>query len=113
MANLDKTRLYQWLDASSHDNDCSGFDLSPESGFTASLYQVCLLQLSRLVDSLASSPKTRSKLSLNEIRGKLVVFGDGFEDGKLDSCINSDSELRGIVLGILYDIGKALTQGRC
>jgi hypothetical protein len=113
MANPAGTHLEQWLRSTSCDDSFSHHDLAPDSGFAAALYQVCLLQLSRLVDSLASLPKPGHKRSFKEVRWRLVVFGDGFEDGKLESCINFDNELRDIVLGILYDIGKILIQGEC
>lgn len=45
-------------------------------------------------------------------QAKFCLFGDSFERGKLESCLNTDDELRESVLTLLYEIGKILTQSK-
>ncbi|EXJ86597.1 hypothetical protein A1O3_03550 [Capronia epimyces CBS 606.96] len=117
---MEESLLNRWLEQSSEagqtlDRAEDNFlqSLSPESGYATSLYQVCMRQLSKLckVQSEKLSPRTRWKPRVQELQLKLYLFGDSFEHGKLESCLNADEELRGSVVGLLLDIGRILTQG--
>ena len=91
-------------------------DVSPQSGFATSLYTLCLGRLSQLtntwVEHRSSRARSRAETRLKEVQRRLYLFGDSFEAGKLESCLNADDELCSATLGLLADIGKILAHGK-
>ncbi|KAI1624430.1 hypothetical protein EDD37DRAFT_411477 [Exophiala viscosa] len=108
------TYLAQWLEtdlsnrasvACEHDSDTS--EITHESGIVTALYRSCRTQLSRLSAVLASSSQ-RCRILLTESRSKLVIFGGSLENGRLESCLNVNDEVKDDILLILYEIGTIL-----
>ncbi|KIV87198.1 hypothetical protein PV11_02760 [Exophiala sideris] len=93
------------FDASEHELDHS--ETAHDSGIVTALYQSCQAQLSRL-SAILASPSRRRRLFVTDIRTKLVIFGGSLEDGKLESFLNADDELKDDILLILYEIGTIL-----
>lgn len=84
-----------------------------EAGFVTSLYLICAQQLSRLSRMLVEEAvlKGQRRRCMKHLQGQFQLFGDSFEHGKLESCLNTDDDIRQSVLSLLFEIGKFLSEG--
>ena len=83
-----------------------------QSGLVTSLYTLSVEQLSTWVAGYSNdlACEKRHRRTLSRIHGKLLLFGDSFEHGRLESCLNIDDELRQTVLSLLHGIGRILSE---
>lgn len=116
---LHNVSIHDWLEVSRESRKVDQDDESPPShgpGLATSLYSLCSQQLSRLAANWPSSRRLasdrRRSARLADIRARFAAFGDSFEHGKLESCLNVDDELRTNILTLLHDIGNVLQRGK-
>lgn len=118
MSKPDNTYVKDWLEVSAEDDGSPSHHDSlilHEAGLATSLYQACSQQLSRLAAVWpASSQSTQDRLRrarLARLRSKVILFGDSFDQGKLEACLNGHDILHTNVIALLYDIGNVLQRG--
>jgi hypothetical protein len=116
--DLHTNAIDEWLDVSHDDGSGSMVGESPllqEPGLATALYNLSSRQLSRLAAvwpaSRMSPADKRRKARLSSLRSRFAVFGDSFEHGKLESCLNADDELRTSIITLLHDVGNVLLSG--
>src|ERR1700722_17191658 len=107
--------LLKWLDR--HQKAAvlrnTSMNLDHEVGFASIVYQTCLQLFGEMWKSFnkdrnrprAWQAKTRENLS------RLVLWGDLFDQGRLDACLDRSTEIRDCVLEGFHDIGKTLIEG--
>jgi hypothetical protein len=107
--------LLKWLDR--HQKAAvlrnASTNLDHEVGFAATVYQTCLQLFGEMWKSFnkdrnrprAWQAKTRENLS------RLVLWGDLFDQGRLDACLDRSTDIRDCVLEGFNDIGKTLIEG--
>lgn len=82
-------------------------------GLATRLYLLSREGLQRLCRQIKdSSPLKLSLSTLKEELGKLYLWGEAFENGKLDKALELSEDLRDIVLELLCAIGDTITRGR-
>ncbi len=111
--------IHDWLEVSRESRESDHEDESPlhqGPGLATALYSLCSQQLSRLAAiwpfTRRSALDRRRSARLADIRAKLAAFADSFEDGRLESCLNVDDELRTSILTLLHDVGNVLQRGK-
>jgi hypothetical protein len=109
------TALLEWLDRYQNAAGLrsASANLDPELGFASIVYRTCLQLFGEIWKSLNKDrnrpgtwqARTRHNLS------RFVLWGDGFDHGCLDACLDRSTEIRDCVLEVLRDIGKTLVEG--
>jgi hypothetical protein len=84
-----------------------------ECGFVFTLYQECLQLLSQIWKTFRSQFGRASKRQLQESHTRFVLWGSGWNEGRLDFCLNGSIGLRNNVTELLSDLAKALLQRLC
>lgn len=62
----------------------------------------------KIVEEIGKNPER----SLKESLSKLILWGDGFRDGRLERIIRQSDDLRESVLDLLVAVGRTLISGR-
>ena len=111
---LRNAELLKWIDQNkehfSTPHDASEHE---ELGFVSHLFRACLLLYAAIWKKYCGD-RTRTRAQQNRVRenlGRLVLWDDSFGHGRLEFCLETSTELRDIVLEILYNIGRCLTRG--
>lgn len=82
-------------------------------GLATRLYLLSREGLQRLCwRNKACSPPKSSVSTLKEELGKLYLWGEAFENGKLDKALELSEDLRDTVLELLCAIGDVITRGQ-
>ena len=117
--------IQEWLDAESS----TPTSLDKEFGFTAAdvepdrqeysqalatrLYQLGRQGLQQLCRQEGSIPRLNlSQSALKEELGRLYLWGEAFENGKLDKALEQSEDLRDTVLEFLSAIGDSIIRGK-
>ena len=117
--------IQEWLDAESS----TPIALDEEFGFTAAdvepdhqeynqglatrLYQLSRQGLQQLCRQEGYIPPLNSLQSaLREELGRLYLWGEAFENGKLDKALEQSEDLRDTVLEFLCAIGDSIIRGK-
>lgn len=99
--------LEEWIDGATICRESSAV------GFVWSLYEGCLHFFAKLVPLVSKRPSTASaKAVLNEEVGRLLSWGDGFENGELDRALERDPELKSTALEYLSSLGALLANSK-
>jgi hypothetical protein len=99
--------LEEWIDGATI---CRG---SSTVGFVWSLYEGCLNFFAKLVPLVSERRSTASANKiLNEEVGRLLSWGDGFDNGELDRTLERDLELKSTTLEYLSSLGTLLTNSK-
>ncbi len=96
-----------------HGNSALADELYSDTNFIEILYKSCLglfAELWKYAHKSSCSLTESQKASLQRDLGSLALFGDGFENGKLDSFLALSDDLRENALEILSGIGDLLLQ---
>jgi hypothetical protein len=81
--------------------------------FVWSLYESCLNFFAKLVPLISNAvPAIPAKPALSEEVGRLLSWGDGFENGELDRTLECDLELKNTALEYLSDLGAVLANSK-
>lgn len=100
--------LEEWIDGATICRQSSAV------GFVWSLYESCLHLFTTLVPLVSREPSTASaKAVLSEEVGRLLSWGDGFENGELDTALEKDPELKSTALEYLSSLGALLANSKC
>lgn len=86
-----------------------------ETGIASLLYEACLRTLSILSVQYSGFDKatTLQKTRIADSLARLCLWGDGLlEDGKLESCLKTDVDLRDDLVALLYQLGRVLVHGK-
>lgn len=120
---LRATSIQQWIQQQhSLDGDSdwapeNSLNHSSEVGLTTALYHPSERQLSKLVNAIQHGTKQQDRVSernhrlSRQLAGKFLLFGDVFEQGKLESCLNDDDEIFKCLLHFLLAIATILNSG--
>ena len=111
--------VQEWL----RDNDPAAINhvqvprLYNEKGVAGRLYELCFesLRLFCRKEGRLSLRGEGGKASLMRLRNeleKLYLWGEAFQDGKLDRALKMDEESKSSVLQLLVDVGDLLIQGK-
>ena len=111
-----KNRTQEWLD--NHPHASSGLNGTlcdndhDDQGVATRLYSLCLRLLRFLCRHKQNISSRRNRVSLlKEELGRLYLWGEAFEDGKLDRALEYSDDVRDNVLDSLRDVGKILLRG--
>jgi hypothetical protein len=114
-APTSNAELLKWLDRHQKAAVPCNSSTNPdhEVGFVSIVYQTCLQLFGEMWKSFikdqnrprAWQAHTRENLT------RLALWGDLFEHGRLDACLDRSTEIRDCVLEALHDIGKTLIEG--
>jgi hypothetical protein len=108
MADSAQLRLQKWIkDGSSPILQASS---QPELGFVSSFYQECQQLLSQIWETSRLQLDDASKRQLQESVTRFVLWGSGWSEGRLDSCLDASIGLRNNVTELLSGLAKALLQ---
>jgi len=92
--------LEEWIDGAIICRESSAV------GFVWSLYEGCLNFFVKLVPLVSERRSTASANKiLNEEVGRLLSWGDGFDNGELDRTLERDPELKSATLEYLSSLG--------
>lgn len=103
-------RLRKWIKDGSSTLQPS---LQAEFGFASSFYQECQQLLSEIWETSRLQRTGASKRRLQESVARFVLWGSGWNDGRLDFCLDGSLELRNSVIELLSGLTKALLQCNC
>jgi hypothetical protein len=99
--------LEEWID---------GTTICRESlavGFVWSLYESCMNFFAKLVPLVSkTAPSASARVILIEEVGRLLSWGDGFDDGELDRALERDSGLKSTALEYLSGLGSTLVESK-
>ena len=102
-------RTQAWL----HANPYISANTKDDLGIAARLYSLCLHVLRQLCRQGERGSSCGNGTSmLKEELGKLYLWGQAFEDGKLDRALEYSDKVRSNVLESLGDIGGLLLRGK-
>jgi hypothetical protein len=114
-------QLLKWIndqgDSTDNDTSDSGDDETPSApdlGFVASLFRVDSRQLTRIfrcVEGQRTIWTTRQRLRLADSCGRLRLWGDVVDSGKLELCLRVSPDVHSNVLDLLYRLGRTLVKG--
>ena len=125
MASSRADYIQAWLDsgplapnAPDEDLGFTAADVEPDhnecnQGLATRLYQLSRDGLQQLCRQNRTAPRLKSTLSaLREELGKLYLWGEAFENGKLDKALELSDDLRDTVLEFLCAIGDSIIRGK-
>ena len=125
MANGRADYIQEWLDAENSTpialDEEFGFtpaDVDPDhqeydQGLATRLYQLGRQGLQQLCRQEGYIPRLNSSQSaLREELGRLYLWGEAFENGKLDKALEQSEDLRDTVLEFLCAIGDSIIRGK-
>ena len=126
MASGQEYYIQEWLDAQSStpialdEVGSAPADVEPDSqeydqglGLATRLYQLGRQGLQQLCRQDRCVPRLSSSQSaLREELGRLYLWGEAFEDGKLDKALEQSEDLRDTVLEFLCAIGDSIIRGK-
>lgn len=99
--------LEEWIDGTMICRESSAV------GFAWSFYECCLHFFAKLVPLVSKAvPTAPAKVVLSEEVGRLLSWGDGFENGELDRTLERDPELKSTALEYLSGLGTALVDSK-
>jgi hypothetical protein len=99
--------LEEWIDGATVCRESSAV------GFVWSFYESCMDFLAKLVPLVSkAAPATSARVVLNEEVGRLLSWGDGFDNGALDRALERDPELKSTALEYLSGLGTTLAESR-
>jgi hypothetical protein len=99
--------LEEWIDGATIYRGSSAV------GFVWSLYEGCLNFFAKLVPLVSERRSTSSANEiLNEEVGRLLSWGDGFDNGELDRILERDPELKSTTLEYLSSLGTLLSNSK-
>ncbi|KAI9810424.1 MAG: hypothetical protein M1832_001351, partial [Thelocarpon impressellum] len=107
----DALALKQWIAEGGSSVSASADVTNHAVGFAETLYQACLELFAQLWREILATPRwpaDRPKDVLKQSLGRLYLWGEGFEQGRLDKCLEHSDDLRDDVLDLLTEIGTAL-----
>jgi hypothetical protein len=84
-----------------------------ERGFLLTFYHECLQLLSEVWKGWRRRLVGASRRQLQESLTRFLLWGSGWEEGRLDFCLNGSLEVRGNVTDLLSSLAKASIQGTC
>ena len=118
--------IQKWLDpenltpiAADDGSGCTAADVEPDhnehnQGLAIRLYQLSRQGLQQLCRQEEHIPRLNSsQFALREELGKLYLWGEAFENGKLDKALEQSEDLSDTVLEFLCAIGNIIIRGKC
>jgi hypothetical protein len=101
-----------WVEDQQQSSVSENLRESPNVGFVSHLFQACLhafMELSKYCRNVGRDRAQQIRIR-NEL-ANLVLWGDVYEEGKLDSCLKKSQELHDSVVEALHGIGRTLNKG--
>ena len=100
------------------ESGCTAADVEPDhnehnQGLATRLYQLSRQGLQQLCRQEEYIPRLNlSQSALKEELGRLYLWGEAFENGKLDKALEQSEDLRDTVLEFLCAIGDIIVRGK-
>jgi len=113
LAMPDMAYVREWVDSTSEQPAIDNSDA--DASLPARLYAGCITILRRLCSRVTNTDASQSSLEpwlLGQELGRIYLWGEGLENGKLDKALNDADDLRENVLEVLVSIGMLLVRSK-